>query len=71
METYIQRQMLEKRLIPQGVDPRHVEGYMRLAYSTFSQLSWPEIKREIKVGLACIKEGGIEAAERNAKSFGL
>lgn len=71
MVTYIQRQMVERGMIPQGVDVRHVEGYMRLAYSTFNQLSWGEIRREIKVALACIKEGGADAAERNAQSFGL
>jgi len=69
--TYFQRSIVEKKLVPQGVDPRHLEGYIRLQFSTLGHLDWPTIRREVKLGIACIKEGGIEAAERNAKSFGL
>ena len=71
METYFGKQLVEKGLIPQGVDPRHVEGYIRLEYSTLGHLSWATIKREVRLSLACIKEGGVAAAERNALSFGL
>jgi hypothetical protein len=69
--TYFQRSIVEKKLVPQGVDPRHLEGYIRLQFSTLGHLDWPTIRREVKLGIACIKEGGIDAAERNAKSFGL
>lgn len=55
----------------QGVDPRHVEGYMRLQHSTLSHLSKSEFNREVRVSVACVREGGTEAAERNAQSFGL
>ena len=71
MKTYFQKSITEKGLVPQGVDPRHLEGFIRLEYSTLSHLSWPTIRREVKLGIACIKEGGVDAAERNAKSFGL
>jgi len=71
MKTYFQRQIEEKKLVPQGVDPRHIEGYILLQYSTLSHLDWATIKREVKLCVACVREGGIEAAERNALSFGL
>lgn len=71
MQTYFQRSMIDKGLIPAGVDARHVEGYVRLAHSTVNDLSWPTIRREVKISLGCIAEGGIDAAERNARSFGL
>ena len=66
-----QRDIVAKGLIPDGIDPRHVEGYIRLEYATLNQLSWPTIRREVKIGIACIREAGAEAAEQNAQSFGL
>jgi hypothetical protein len=69
--TYFQRSIIEKGLIPQGVDARHVEGYVRLEYSFLGEMSWHAIRREVRIALGCIKEGGIAAAERNAQSFGL
>lgn len=52
-------------------DPRHIEGYMRLQYSTLDHLDAATFAREVKTAIACIREGGIETAERNAQSFGL
>lgn len=69
--SYFQKSIVEKNLLPAGIDPRHVEGYIRLEHSILNSLSWPTIKREVKLAVACIREGGIEAAERNALSFGL
>lgn len=71
METYFQKSIVEKGLIPAGFDPRHIEGYIRLAHSTLGGLSWPEIRREVKIAIDCINEGGLSAAESNAVSFGL
>jgi len=75
MKTYFQQSIEAKGLVPAGFDARHIEGYVRLnvprAYATTSQLSWAEIRREVRLSIACIKEGGVEAAERNAQSFGL
>jgi hypothetical protein len=59
-----------KSLAP-DYDPRHIEGYMRLAHSTLDRLSARQFKREVDISIACIREGGKEAAERNAQSFGL
>jgi hypothetical protein len=69
--TWFQKSIIRKKLVPAGVDPRHLEGFIRLQYGTLGHLGWPDIKREIKIGLVCIKEGGVEAAESNAQSFGL
>lgn len=71
MQTYIQKQLIERGLVPAGMSARWIEGYMRLAYSTFSQLSWAEIRREARLAARCVEQGGTEAAERNALSFGL
>ena len=68
--TYFQQSIVDKKLVPAGIDPRHLEGFIRLQYATLGHLSWSDIKREIKIGLACIREDAA-LAERNAQSFGL
>jgi hypothetical protein len=59
-----------KQIAPKH-DPRHIEGYMRLQYSTLDHLDRATFRREVKLCAACVDEGGIEMAEKNAKSFGL
>jgi hypothetical protein len=54
-----------------GYDPRHIEGYMRLQHDIIGRLSKQQFSREVTLCIACIKEGGLDAAERNAQSFGL
>lgn len=71
MQTYFQKSILAKGLVPAGIDARHIEGYIRLAHSFLGELPWTTIRREVKIALGCIKEGGKDAAERNARSFGL
>lgn len=44
---------------------------MRLQYSTLDHLSRDDFKREVALCKQCINEMGREAAERNAKSYGL
>lgn len=53
-----------------GYDPRHIEAYMRVEHSTLDGLSPSRFKAEAKLAAACVDEGGIEMAERIAKSFG-
>ena len=69
--SYFQRSIVAKGLVPAGVDPRHIEGYIRLQHSILGDLSWAMIRREVKIALGCIEEGGQEMAERNAVSYGL
>lgn len=71
MQTYFHRSIIAKGLVPQGIDPRHVEAYIRLNHSTLNHLDWPEIRREVRIALGCIKHGGMEQAESCAQSFGL
>lgn len=52
-------------------DPRHIEAYMRLQYSTLDYLSRNDFQKEIKICIGCINEGGIEAAEQCAQSYGM
>lgn len=59
-----------KKLQP-DFDPRHIEGYVRLEYSTLDRLPLSTLRREAKIAAGCIQAGGIEMAEANALSFGL
>jgi hypothetical protein len=52
-------------------DPRHIEAYMRVAHSTLDSLSNVEFRREVLLCAMCVEEGGTEAAEACAKSFGI
>jgi len=69
--TYFQKSIVAKNLVPAGIDPRHIEGYISLAHPTLNSLSWPQIRREVKIAKDCIVADGTEAAERIAQSFGL
>ena len=51
-------------------DPRHVEGYMRLAHGTLDQLSPEQYRAKVASAVACIAGGGIDAAEKLAQSYG-
>jgi len=67
--------MIKERLTQMGYiekyDPRHIEGYMRLAYSTLDSLSSIHFNKEIKICIECINADGIFNAEKLAQSFGL
>jgi hypothetical protein len=54
-----------------GVDPRHVEAYMRVEHSTLDGLSVQAFVKEVQVGIECVRAGGAGAAEDLAESFGL
>jgi hypothetical protein len=52
-------------------DPRHIEAYIRLEYATLGHLSIEVMRREASIAAMCVEEGGLEAAEDCAQSFGL
>lgn len=54
-----------------NIDPRHIEAYMRVGHSTLDGLSVRQFAAEVVLARDCIREGGVEMAERIAKSFGL
>jgi len=58
------------RKVAPEANPRHVYGFMLLPGTSFGSMSAREMNKEIRLGAACAKEDA-EAAERNARSFGL
>ena len=52
-------------------DPRHIEAYMRLQYGVLDHLSINDFRDEVEICHLCIKDGGINSAERLAESYGL
>lgn len=54
-----------------GVDPRHVEAYMRLEHPTLDGLSKNQFAKEVATGIACVMDDGATNAEGVARSFGL
>jgi hypothetical protein len=53
------------------IDPRHVEGYMRLQYSTLDHLDHATFVSETRIGIDCVDLDGVQSAEDNALSYGL
>ena len=52
-------------------NPRHIEAYMRLQYSTLDHLSYQDFVNECKICIKCIDAEPIENAEKLAQSYGL
>lgn len=52
-------------------DPRHIEAFVRLEYSTLDHLPLSTLRREAKIAAACIDEIGVDEAEKTAKSMGM
>jgi hypothetical protein len=59
-----------ERLAP-GIEPRWVEGFIRVGHPTVGHLYGAELELEIKIAVACVKMVGAVKAEATAKSFGL
>ena len=53
-----------------GYDPRHVEAYMRVEHPTLDALPPSQFRREVRLACMCVDEGGLDMAERIAKSYG-
>lgn len=53
------------------IDPRHIEAYMRLQYSTLDHLSYSDFFKECKICTECIDYDGKENTEKLAKSYAL
>lgn len=54
-----------------GLDPRHVEAYIRLEHATLDSLTAAQFAQEIVIGAECVRSSGTENAEALAKSMGL
>ncbi len=73
MRNYYQNLIAEIRA-RQGrldVEPRHIEGFIRIAYPTLNSLSQGEFEHEVSVAIICADRAGREGAEELARSFGL
>jgi hypothetical protein len=67
--NFVKEELEKKNKI--NIDPRHVLAYVMLPGQSLSGMSKRDWNREINIGIACVKEGGVNAAENCAKSFGL
>lgn len=52
-------------------DPRHIEAFMLLQHDTLDHLSREQMAAEVNICAACVDEGGEDAAELLAQSYGL
>lgn len=64
-------QKMIQRLSPEAVDPRHIEAFMRLRYSTLDGLDSKTFKIEVMQCANTVIEMGYEGAEKLAKSYSL
>jgi len=64
------KEKLEKKKIS-NIDPRHVLAYVMLPGQSLGNMTSQDWNREINIGIQCVKESGISAAESCAKSFGI
>ena len=72
--SMVYRKLIEARLVELGsvgLDPRHVEGWMRLEKGTLDGLSPAEFAAEVKAGAACCADSTEAQNEDLAQSFGL
>ena len=54
-----------------GIDPRHVEAWMRVEHPTLDGLGPRQFDAEVAAAIACIDTAGHDASEALAESFGL
>ncbi len=54
-----------------GVNPRHVEAWMRLEHATLDWMDRERFRDEVEVAIACIDHAGTEQSEALARSLGL
>lgn len=66
--TFYQRFIAERT---KGVDPRHIEAWMRIEHPTLDGLSRQAFITAMHAALAAVIEAGPEASEELAASFGL
>lgn len=65
------QKLIKELLGDRDFDPRHIEALMRLNHVTLNHLTRDDFREEIAICIACIKLGGVDAAEKTARSFGL
>lgn len=69
--TTVIRELLDELPVRyRSIDPRHIEGFIRLKYSTLDHLSSDDFRADLRIAADCTIEC-VELAEDNARSFGL
>lgn len=71
--SYYQR-LIAQRLVTlkrEDVDPRHVEGWMRIQHGTLDALSAEAFAVEVRICVDCVDEAGIDRSDELAQSYGL
>ena len=53
------------------IDPRHIEGFMRLQHSTLDGLSITQFKNEVLLCVDCVKAVSLVESEQLALSYNL
>ena len=54
-----------------GVDPRHVEAWMRVEHGCLDGLSPSQFADEVEIAIGCMDSAGDGTSARLAASFGL
>lgn len=54
-----------------GVNPRHVEAWMRCRYGTLDALSALEFRSEVEIAVQCIRSCPPSTSEALADSYGI
>lgn len=68
-----QRMIAERmeRMNIAGVDPRHIEAFMRCEHGTLDGISPDQFNAEVQTCAACVGKVGQEQSESLAASYGL
>lgn len=54
-----------------GIDPRHIEGFMRLEHPTLDGLSKTQFRQEVEISVECVKQSHFQECENLAQSLRL
>jgi len=54
-----------------GINPRHVEAWMRIEHSTLDWMDRNRFRDEVEIAIACIRHAGPDKSESLAQSYGL
>lgn len=62
---------IARKLGRENVNPRWVEAFMSLEYTSLNSISRESFEKEVAIAICCIDALGPEKSEQNSKSFGL
>lgn len=59
------------RLKRTDIDPRHIEGWMRLEHGTLDHLSGSRFRHEVALCIDLVDDYGVDRSDELAASYGL